>query len=73
MRSGDVDVTVVMLSKLVNYQDRVILDYGTGNHKKGLWLCDIELSDAEKEYLIGFHAFTGNDYISSFLRKEKRA
>ena len=70
--SGDVDVTVLMLSKLVNYQDRVFLDYGRGNHRKGLWLCDIELSDSEKECLIGFHAFTGNDYISSFLRKGKR-
>ena len=71
--SGDVDVTVLMLSKLVTYQDRVFLDYGTGNHRKGLWLCDNELSDSEKECLIGFHAFTGNDQISSFFRKGKRA
>ena len=58
---------------MVNYQNRVFLDYGTGNHSKGLWLCDIELSDSEKECLIGFHVFTGNDYISSFFRKGKRA
>ena len=53
--SNDVDATVLMLSKLVNYQDRVFLDYGIGNHRKGLWLCDTELSDSEKECLIGFH------------------
>ena len=46
--SGDVNVTVLMLRKLVNYQDRAFLHYGTGNHRKGLWLCDIELSDSEK-------------------------
>ena len=34
--SGDADVTILMLSKSVNYQDRVFLDYGTGNHRKGL-------------------------------------
>ena len=62
-----------MLSKLVNYQDRVFLDYGTGNHRKGLLLCDIQLFDSEKECLVGFHAFTASDYISSFFRKRKRA
>ena len=46
--SGHVNVTVLMLSKLVTYQDRVFLYCGTGNHRKGLWLCDIELSDSEK-------------------------
>ena len=71
--SGDVNVTVLMLNKLDNYQDRVFLDYGTGNQRKRLWLCNTELSNAEKECLIGVHAFTGNDYISFFVRKGKRA
>ena len=38
---------------------------------KGLWLSDIDLSDEIKRCVLGFHAFTGNDYISSFFRKGK--
>ena len=41
--------------------------------QKGIVACDIELSDSEKECLIDFHAVTGNNYISSFFQKRKRA
>ena len=34
-------------------------------------LSDVELSTEEKKALIGFHAFTGNDYVSSFFGKAK--
>ena len=33
--------------------------------------CD--LSDRQKQALLGLHSFTGNDYVSSFLRKGKKA
>ena len=65
--SGDVDITVIMISKLLNNADRVFLDYGTGIHRKGMWLSDVDMPESEKKCLIGFHAFTGNDYISSFF------
>ena len=71
--SGDVDITVIMISKLLNNADRVFLDYGTGIHRKGMWLSDVDMPESEKKCLIGFHAFTGNDYISSFFRKGKTA
>lgn len=71
--SGDTDILVILLNKLLEYQDRVYLDYGNGKHRKGLWLADIDLPDEIKKCMLGFHAFTGNDYISSFFRKGKTA
>ena len=71
--SGDTDILVILLNKLLDDQDRVYLDYGNGKHRKGLWLSDIDLSDEIKKSILGFHAFTGNDYISSFFRRGKPA
>ena len=71
--SGDTDILVIMLNKLLDEQDRIYLDYGNGMHRKGLWLSDIDMSDPMKKCMLGFHAFTGNDYISSFFRRGKAA
>jgi hypothetical protein len=71
--SGDTDILVILLNKLLEHQDRVYLDYGNGKHRKGLWLADIDLPEEIKKCMLGFHAFTGNDYISSFFRKGKIA
>ena len=62
-----------MISKLLNNADRVFLDCGTGVHRQGMRLSDVDMLESEKKCLIGFHAFTGNDYISSFFRKGKTA
>ena len=70
--SGDVDITVIMIRKLLNNADRVFLDYGTGVHRKGMRLSDVDMPESEEKCLTGFHAFTGNDYIS-FFRKGKTA
>ena len=43
--SGDTDILVILLNKLVEHQDRVYLDYGSGKHRKGFWLADIDLSE----------------------------
>ena len=40
--------------------------------KKTLKLSDIELEENLIHPLIGFHAITGNDYVSSFFRKDKK-
>ena len=52
-------------------QSQIFLKFGTGMHKKGLTLSDIKMDVRKKRCLIGFHAFTGNDYLSSFFRKRK--
>ena len=69
--SADIDILVILLGKSECQQ--IYLDSGTGLHRKGIKLSDIEMSTERKRCLIGFHAFTGNDYISSFFRKAKAA
>ena len=59
VRSPDDDITFI--SKLLNNADRVFLDHGTGVHRKGMWLSDVDMPESERKCLIGFHAFTGND------------
>ena len=34
-------------------------------------MTDVNVNDEELKALIGFHAMTGCDYVSSFFRKEK--
>ena len=67
--SGDIDIIVIMIGLLLEEQTRCFLDTGSGNNRKGLWLSDVDMSQDLKQALIGFHSFTGNDYISSFFRK----
>ena len=69
--SGDTDITVLAVSLLHEYQEKVFLDYGSGKNRKGFWLSNIEMSISERKALLSFHALTGNDYISSFFRKGK--
>ena len=72
--SGDTDVLVILLSKMIGHQDKIYLDYGTGLNRKGLWLSNnVVMSESKLKALIGFHAFNDNDYISSFFRKGKPA
>ena len=70
--SGDTDILVLMIGILYSFRDRVILDdfHGTKG-RKSYRLSDIELDDEIVESLIGFHAFTGNDFVSSFFKKGK--
>ena len=37
-----------------------------------LWLGNFDLSISRRNALLGFHAFTGNDYNTSFFRKGKQ-
>ena len=69
--SGDVDINVLLTSLIIDSADRVFLDVNTGKNRKISGLSDEELSTEEKKALTGFHAFTGNDYVSSFFGKGK--
>ena len=70
--SGDIDILVILLSTMTR-QSQIFLDFGIGMRRKGLTLSDIKMDARKKRCLIGFHAFTGNDYLSSFFRKGKEA
>ena len=71
--SGDVDITVIMLSLIIDHCERVILGLNKGKDRKVVRLSDVDMSTEEKAVLIGFHAFTGNDYVSAFFKKGKGA
>ena len=47
-------------------------DNGNGRNRKVFQLSQVVLDDEYLKSLIGFHALTGNDYVSSFFRKGKK-
>ena len=56
---------------LIDASKRVV-DYGNGKNRKGVWLNSIHLDDNIRAAQIGFHAFTGNDYVSSIFKRGKQ-
>ena len=62
-----------MIAMFKDHPNNFFLDSGRGNNRKGFLLKEIVLNTEVKKSLIGFHAFTGNDYVSSFYRKGKAA
>ena len=68
--SSDIDILVILLN-IIEEQSQVYLEFGVGLNRKGLFSPDIEMEDGLKKCLKGFHALTGNDYVSSFFRKGK--
>ena len=69
--SGDTDILVLIISLLYEFKNRIVIDNGVGNSRKLTWLGSIDFSSSRLNSLLGFHAFTGNDYVSSFFRKGK--
>ena len=70
--SGDIDIPVILLANEVENL-RVYIDNGAGQHRKFLDLSSCDLLHIQKQALLGVHAFSGNDYISSLMRKGKKA
>ena len=69
--SGDTDTVVLTVALLYEFRNRVLIDDGSGENRKVMRLSNIDIKIDLVDALIGFHVFTGNDYISSFLRKGK--
>ena len=59
------------MSLLYTYKERVFIDNGTGESRKLIWLGGVNLSHKKCKALLGMHAFTVNDYVSSFFKKGK--
>ena len=57
-----------MFSFLYDYKEHIVLDNGVGNSRKLIWLGSIDISSSTRNSLLGFHAFTGNDYVSSLFK-----
>ena len=72
-RSPSGDTNILILAASFSENSRTYIDYGNGKLRKGFWLNQINtINENLKKPLIGFHAFTGNDYVSSFFRKGKK-
>ena len=71
--SGDVDINILFVCMFQDESDRIYLDYGMGKSRKVIKLSDIDMDTDKKTALIGFHAFTRNDYVSSIFRRSKKA
>ena len=59
----------MLISLLSTYKEHVIIENGFGTNRVLYWLENFGLSPQKCLSLIGLHAFTGNDYVSSFFRK----
>ena len=51
--------------------ERLYIQYGNGKNRKAICLADIIINENEQGALLGFYAFSGNDYISGFFRTGK--
>lgn len=70
--SGDIDIPVILVALAGELNTRVLIDNGTGKSRKILDVSACKLSEKQKKALLGLHSFTGNDYVSSILRKGKQ-
>ena len=72
LRSPSADTDIFILAACLLNPAKIYLDYGKGKQRKGFWLNKLGKDVTKyKAALIGFHAFTGNDYVSSFFKKGK--
>ena len=67
-RSGDVDIPVILTGIFGSSTTPIIVDNGTGKHRKSIRIDSSVLSTSQCQGIVGFHSFFANDYISSFLR-----
>ena len=69
--SGDIDINILCIAMFPLQVERIWIDYGTGDNRKVLKLNSIDMDEEKKLALLGFHAATGNDCVSSFFRRGK--
>ena len=69
---GDVDICVLVIHHLYLHKEKVFLDNGKSDARQLIPLSSIDLPNEHRTAILGFHAFTGNDYVSSFFGKEKK-
>ena len=69
--SADTDIFILTLALLHDHRGNVFIDSGSGTNRKVIDISNVELENTMRKALIGLHAFTGNDFVSSFFRKGK--
>ena len=63
--SADTDIMVIAISLIRADSEIIYVDYGSGQHRKGLMLSSVDFSSREKDAIIGFHS-------PHFLGKERQ-
>ena len=69
--SGNTDIPVLSATVLYSFKEYVVTDNGSGQSRKCIDLRSLQFSETKYCAMLGLHAFTGNDYLSSFFRKGK--
>ena len=62
----------MLLAFLQDHKERILIIDGHGEDENILKLSDIDSEENLIDPLTGFHAITGNDYVSSSFRKGKK-
>lgn len=70
--SGDIDILALFVAHDF-CAAKILIDNGTGKARKIIDVTSSTLDHEKRKALIGLHAFSGNDYVSSFFRKGKMA
>ena len=65
--SADTDIVVLALY-LLQEREKIFIENGNGKNRKVFQLSQVGLDEMELNSLIGFHAFSGNDF---FHKREK--
>ena len=69
LHSGDTDISVMVLFAFS--KEPLVTDTGTSASRKVICIANVNVNDQELKVLIGFHAMTVCDYVSSIFRKGK--
>ena len=66
---GETDIVVLAVGLLQEFNDWAFVVNRSGSNREHCKLSDFEIDIESTSTLLGLHAFTGNDYVSSFFRK----
>ena len=69
---GDIDIRVLFINMFQAESERIYINFGTGKSLKIFKLSSNDMCEELKSALLGFHAFTGNDYLSSIFGKSRK-
>ena len=70
--SGEIDILALFLRH--DFPGvQILVDNGSGKSRKIVDVTSSEMSTKQRKALLGMHAFSGNDFVSSFFRMGKQA
>ena len=70
--SGDIDIVALFVYHFTDSNVNIFVDNGTGSQRKIFDINSCTLLPDHRDAMLGNHAVSGNDYLSSFFRKGKK-